>query len=160
MADVQQVKPAGGILRAAVVPAGTAAGGSPALIAAAAAEVPLVEGRSTYDEETEVRNGIARIVHRLTIAVPADYARRHFDGRTLRLWASDGTAAVIDTVAGERIVAGWSEPMGSEQPLRLTAVELSTDKTPHSIPAAVLTFRSIDTSPAERIQNSEFKIQN
>ena len=159
MESAQRIKPAGGIVRVAVVPAGTAAGGPPASIAAAAEELPLVEGRSEYDESTEVHNGIVRIVHRLMLVVPAGYAREHIGPRTQHLWATAGTAAVIDTVAGERIVAGWSEHFGSEQPLRLTDVGLSTDKTPHAIPAAVLTFRSIDISPAERIQNSEFKIQ-
>ena len=160
MAHVQHLKPAGGILRVAVVPAGTTAGGSPQEIAAAAVELPLVEGLSSYDEITRVHDGIASVEHLLTIAVPAGCAGASLDPRTQRLWASAGTAAVIDTVSGERIVAGWSERFGSEQPLRLTGIELSTGKTPGVTPAAILTFRSVDTSPAERIQDSEFKIQN
>ena len=149
----QTFKPVGGIASVAVVPAGTAAGGSPDGIAAAAAELPLAEGLSSYDETAEVRNGIVRVEHRLTVALPADRAREVLDERTLRLWASAGTAAVVVTESGERIVAGWSESLGSEQPLRLTGVVMSTDRDPHATPVAILTFRSVDTEPAVRMNN-------
>ena len=151
MSDGKRLKPVGGIVSVAVVPAGTAAVGSAEAAAAAAVGVPLVEGCSSYDEKTDSHDGIIRIEHRLTIAVPPEYAREHIDERTLRLWAAVGTAAVVTTEAGERLLAGWSERFGGEQPLRLVGMESSTGKTPHSTPAVVLTFRSIDTSPALRI---------
>ena len=153
MCASQRIKPVGGIASVAVVPAGTAAGGSPDDIAAAAVEVPVIEGRSSYDESAESRNGALRIEHRLTIAVPADYARNHFDDETCRRWATSGTAAIVTAESGERLAVGWSERMGAEQPLRLISVEAATDRTPHAIPAAVMTFRSVDTAPAVRIND-------
>ena len=153
-------KPVGGIAAAAVVPAGAAALGSAAEVAAAAVAVPLVEGRSSYDETTDSRDGTVRVEHLLTLAVPADFARRHLGEELCRRWATEGTAAVVVTEAGERLVAGWSERFGGEQPLRLATLELSTDKSPRAVPVALLTLRSVDTSPATRIQDSEFKIQN
>ena len=149
MSDGKRLKPVGGIVSVAVVPAGTAAVGSAE--AAAAAAVPLVDDLSSYDESAEVRDGTLRIVHRLTLAVPADYARRQFDSHTLRHWAEAGTAAVVAAASGERLIAGWSELLGSEQPLRLTAVEWSSGKTPHAVPVAILTFRSADCAPSIRL---------
>ena len=153
MSAVRPLKPAGGIAAVAVVPAGAAAVGSPEEIAAAAVAVPLVEGRSSYDETVMSDNGIIRVEHRLTIAVPPDYAHEFFGEDIMRQWASAGTAAVVVTEAGERLVVGWSERFGSEQPLRLAGIGASTGTTPHETPAVVLTFRSVDTAPATRIQN-------
>ena len=147
-------KPVGGILSVAVVHKWTAAVGSPAEIEAAAAPVPLVEGRSEYEERVDSHNGTPRIEHRLTIAVPAEYARDNFDAGLCRRWAESGTAAVVVTESGERLIAGWSECMGTEQLLRLTGIEFTTGTSPHITPAAILTFRSIDAAPAERVQNS------
>ena len=147
-------KPVGGITAVAVVPAGAAACGSPADIAAAAVELPLVEGLSSYDETVDSSDGIVRIEHRLTIAVPAEFAASEIEMPTLRRWASAGTFARVDTLAGESLAVGWSERFGSEQPLRLTGIEWSTGKDAHTRPVAILTLRSIDTSPAAKIQNS------
>lgn len=152
MSAVRQIKPMCGIAAVAVVPAGTAAGGSPDAVAAAAVPLPVVAERSSYEETLDAADGTVRVRHRLTVAVPEEYARANLDERTLRLWAAAGTAAVIDTLSGERLVAGWSERFGSEQPLRLTAVAMSTGTTPHESPAALLTFGSVDTSPAAEVQ--------
>ena len=151
MTSAQKLKPAGGIASAAVVPAGAAACGSAAEIAAAAVAVPLAEGLSSYDEMTDSADGTLRVEHRLTIAVPPEYVRDFIGRDVQRRWASEGTAAVITTVAGERLVLGWSEHFGTEQPLRLTGMAVSTGTTPREIPAVVLTFRSVDTSPASRL---------
>ena len=153
-------KPVGGISSAAVVPSGASACGSPAEIAARAVELPLVEGLSSYEERVDSRDGIFRVEHRLTIALPAGYARDRFSAAECRRLAAVGTAAVIVTESGERLIAGWSEQFGSEQPLRLTGIAFTTGTSPRDVPAAILTFASIDGATAERIQNSEFKIQN
>ena len=153
MSALPRLKPAGGISSVAVVPAGSAAVGSPAAIAAAAEPVPLVDERSSYEEICDSSDGIVRVEHRLTIAVPLDYARSRFGDEECRMWASAGTAAIVETVAGERLAVGWSERLGSEQPLRLVRMKISTGTSPREIPAAVLTFRSVDGSQAVRIQD-------
>ena len=150
-ASPQHLKPACGIASVSVVPAGAAAGGSPSEIAVSAEPVPLIEGRSSYDEISDMRDGILRVEHRLTIAVPAEYAHSRFDAESYRRWAAFGTCAVVAAVSGERYVVGWSERFGAGQPLRLTSVEDSTGTSPHAVPAVVLTLRSVDASPATRI---------
>ena len=148
MADLNAVKPAGGIAAVAVVPAGAAAGLPPGETDTATVAVPLIEERSSYDEVLTSRNGVVRVEHRLTIAVPFDWVRRTLDETTFRSWAVQGVAAVVDTEAGERLAVGWPEPQGCRQPLRLAGIEASTDKTPHATPAAIITLRSVDTAPA------------
>ena len=144
-------KPVGGIAAVAVVPAGAAACGSPADIVSAAEDIPLIEDCSSYDEIVDSRDGIMRVEHQLTIAVPSGYARAHLDEGTLRRWAAAGTFATVCTQSGERLAVGWSERFGGRQPLRLTGIEWSTDKSAHATPAAILTFRSTDCAPSIRI---------
>ena len=149
-----RTKPVGGIRAVAVIPSlGAAATGSPAEVAAAAVGVPLAEGRSQYEERVEADAGAVRVEHRLTIAMPADYARQLLTEELCRRWTEQGTAAVVETESGERLVVGWSERMGAEQPLRLVSAEFGSGLTPQSVPVAILTLRSADTAPAVRIQN-------
>ena len=115
--------------------------------------LPLAEWRSEYEERVDSRNGTPYVEHLLRVVVPAEYAHDHLDAGLLRRWALSGTAAVIGTESGERLLVGWSERMGSEQPLRLTAVEHLTGPSPRTIPATVLTFRCADASPAVRLSN-------
>lgn len=149
-------KPVGGLAAVAVVPPGAAAGGPDGLTAAAArAEwLPLVDDMSHYDETADCRDGIMRVEHRLTVALPLDYARRRIGDAVRAAWAAEGVAAIVDTASGERLAVGWSERFGTEQPLRLTSVEASTAATPHQTPVALLTFRSIDSSSAASIEQT------
>ena len=154
MADAQHtLKPVGGIRAAAVVLQGAAGCGSASAVVSAARPVPVVEERSSYEEVSAVVDGAVCIEHRLVLAVPADYAAECLTAELLRHWAVEGTAAAVDTESGERIVVGWSERFGCEQPLRLVSAEFSSGNSTRQTPAAILTLRSFDTETATRISN-------
>lgn len=148
MAAQRKIKPVGGIESVAVVPAGTAAAGSPQEIAAQAEELPLVEDASYYEERTEWLDGIPRTEHRLSVTLPRDEAQRIFTPQAVEWWATAGTAAVVRTASGERLVVGWSERFGGEQPLRLVSIASTTARSPREVPTATALFRSFDTSGA------------
>lgn len=105
---------------------------------------------SFYEERTDASSGIALIEHRLSLVIPREYAATLLEGDTAALWSACGTAAVVDTVSGERLTVGCSERFGAQQPLRLVAVDFTTGDSPRTVPAATLLFTSFDTSPAAR----------
>lgn len=150
-------KPVGGLSEVRLLPVaairsvGIAEGRCTEIVRAASAEpllCPLADDGSSYKEEAVVRQGLASVRHTLTLAFPRDAARDQIDAARLERWASEGVAALLTAADGERMLAGWSERFGGEQPLRLAGMTSLTGAAPHDRPTAVLVLASEDTSPA------------
>ncbi len=127
-------KPVGGVAAVVIVPRD----GSPRPAA------PLVEERSSYEEELVSDDGILRVHHTLTLVVPREAAAAMLP--LAAGMAADGVTALVTTAAGERLTVGWSERFGFEQPLRLRSFRLATGTRPADGNAATLRFESDDTT--------------
>lgn len=164
MAEPVFRKPAGGIEAVALTPAGNL------LRAAAAAdgelevalrdeglliEMPLLEERSTYTERTDTQAGPPRVRHTLTLALSREEAQRLFDPAFRRTATTEGFIAIVTAASGERLLAGWSARMGSEQPLRLDALQNESGAKPIDGTAVLLTLTSEDADPAVEIKTQQ-----
>ena len=151
-------KPVGGIGRVILCPAAAVervdldgAGRCSAIVLRPGAEpleLPLVEERSCYTEQTVADSGPARVCHRLQVGLSHWQGRALFDARFLACAASDGFVARIGTLDGGWLLAGWSHPLGTEQPLRLETLRYTTGTRRADAPAAELTLVSADGAPA------------
>lgn len=145
------IKPVGGLKRVAVVPAGTTVADSPQEIASQVVALPLMEDGSVYEEILQSEDGVLIVCHRLTLTLARDVAQREVTERVAVAWSREGTAALVETLSGERLIVGWSERWQHEQPLRLVKMESTTALSPAEIPTARLIFESYDDSSAQSL---------
>lgn len=127
-------KPVGGVVAVRLSPVGSAQ----------QPELPLVEERSSYVEELVADDGILRVHHTLQLVVSRETARS-FLPFAARM-AAEGGSAVVTTAAGEQLVVGWTEDLGWEHPLRLTALDLGSGTKPADGNEATLRFECDDTA--------------
>ncbi len=157
-------KPVGGITAAMITPAGNL------LRAAAAADgltelsfrdtaqivdLPLIDDRSTYAETADSQTGLTRVRHKLSLVVERSDARMLFDDAFRRTALYEGLVAIVTAASGEQIVVGWSERLGTEQPLRMTGLGMESGRKPLDGTPATLTLESEDASPAVDIKPYE-----
>ena len=156
-------KPVGGVTAAALTPAGNL------LRAAAAAdgrieavfrdpdglvEFPLAGERSSYTELLDTEAGPQRVRRVLTLVVSREVAGTLLTP-AFRRTAAGGVVAVVTMASGERLLAGWSPCLGTEQPLRLGSVRMESGTRPLDGTPVVLTFTGEDTDPAAELKPQE-----
>lgn len=134
----ERKKPVGGVVAVRISAVG----------ATAQPDLPLVEGRSSYVEELVSDNGIPRVHHTLLLVVSRETARE-FLPFAARM-AAEGASAVVTTAAGEQLVVGWTEALGWEHPLRLTALDLGAGAKPADGNEATLRFECDDTTALQQ----------
>lgn len=115
---------------------------------AEALDLPLLECRSRYVEEAAAAEGPAAVHHTLTLVLSRWQGRGLFTSDFLQRTASDGVVALITAEDGEQMVAGWTERLTDEQPLRLQRLTFDTGCRPADAPAAELVLACDDTAPA------------
>lgn len=161
MAEPVFRKPAGGIEAVALTPAGnllravTAPDGRLEVTLrdeSLLVEMPLLEERSTYTERIDTQAGPLRVRHTLTLAVSREEAQRIFNPAFRRTATTEGFAAMVTAASGERLLAGWSEHFGTEQSLRLDALQNESGAKPLDGTAVFLTLSSEDADPAVEIK--------
>lgn len=123
---------------------------------AEALDLPLLEGRSRYAEEVAAAEGPAAVHHTLTLVLSRWQGRGLFTSEYLQRMAADGVVALLTAEDGERMVAGWTERLTDEQPLRLQRLTFDTGFRPADAPMAEMVLECDDTAPAaEYVPNSE-----
>lgn len=119
---------------------------------AAPLTVPLAEDRSSYTEESVGDEGLPATRHTLAIVCHRYPGREMFAGPLLEELATDGAVACVDLSNGERLLVGWSERLGFEQPLRLKKFRFLTGPKPVDTPLLELHLESIDAARALRYE--------
>lgn len=159
---VAERKPVGGLAGVTLLPAGGIARvgvaegrctGITLKSGARTLECPLCDDGSSYTEESLVRDGLVAVSHTLTIAIDLEQGRELLGEEVLASFAREGAAALVTASGGERMLVGWSERFGCEQPLRLVAATSQTGSQLLDRPRSLLTLRSEDTSPAMICEN-------
>ncbi len=119
---------------------------------AAPLAVPLAEDRSSYTEESVGDEALPATRHTLIVVCPRYPGREMFAGPLLEELATDGAVACVDLSNGERLLVGWSERLGFEQPLRLTKFRILTGAKPVDVPLLELHLESVDAARALRCE--------
>ena len=115
---------------------------------AAPCRVPLVEFRSHFDERTACEGGPVCVEHTLTLVADRRDAAPWLDRDFVRRCAYEGVVAQVTLNDGRTLLAGCSEHLRSEQPLKLVSLQVLSGVLPSDRPVAVLTLRSVDTAAA------------
>jgi len=140
-------KPAGGVVAAELFPVGGLS--SPQeMVAGRGVAVSLVDDGSSYEEEFSASDGRVSVLHTLALCSDRRLAAAWFDRRFLRLCASEGVAAAVETATGERIVAGWCPRFGFEQALRLQSLRFLSGERPGDPPRVKLVLSCRDVTSA------------
>ncbi len=117
---------------------------------AAPLTVPLAEDRSSYTEESVGEEGLPATRHTLTVVCHRYAGREMFAGPLLEELATDGAVACVELSNGERLVVGWTERLGFEQPLRLVKFRFLTGAKPVDVPLLELRLECVDAARALR----------
>ncbi len=121
---------------------------------AAPLAVPLAEDRSSYTEESVGEEALPATRHTLVIVCPRYAGREIFAGPILEELSTDGAVACVELNNGERLVVGWSERLGFEQPLRLKKFRFLTGQKPADAPLLELHLECVDAARALRYQKA------
>lgn len=114
----------------------------------------LVEDRSSYTEESVGEEGLPATRHALTAVFYWYTEREELAGEILEELATDGAVACVDLHNGERLLVGWSERLGFEQPLRLVKYRFLTGTKPADRPLLELHLESCDAARALRCETA------
>ena len=143
-------KPVGGVESVALYPADAVAtalfssAGCEVSLTGTPLEVELLEGHSSFEEQTKVRNGVTRISHKLRLVADRERASAWLENSFLERVAIEGTIAVVKLCDSRRLLVGYSALFGDEQPLRLEALTSASGDTPHDMPTVTLELSSYD----------------
>lgn len=108
----------------------------------------FTEDSAEYTETASKKDGSLLYTHKLIFRFGSRSAEATDAAARIAIIARYGAIAILETEAGGAIVAGYSELLGLEQPLRVTKAECSTTKAPHEIPYFELTLSSVDAAPS------------
>ncbi len=117
---------------------------------AAPLTVPLAEDRSSYTEESVGEEALPATRHTLVVVCPRYTGREMFAGPLIEQLATDGAVACVELHNGERLVVGWTERLGFEQPLRLKKFRFLTGAKPVDVPLLELRLECVDDARALR----------
>lgn len=116
---------------------------------------PLVEGRSSYEEQMQGSAGAPLVSHTLTLALdPHDAAALRNDPTTEAI-RNEGAVAQVRTESGRRLCVGCSSRFGTEQPLRLLGTDYASGCGLCDRPLTLLRLHSADTAPAAELEEQE-----
>lgn len=106
------------------------------------------EDAATYAESCEMTDGIGKVRHSLEIGIYSPSAEN--SGFIRRITGQNGAGWIVFMVLndGQVLFAGYSEPYGTERPLRLTASAVYTGSTRGNDSKYTLTLESFDSTPA------------
>lgn len=117
---------------------------------AAATAVPLMEDKSLYTEQLRQAHGLRSVVHELRITAEAGDAAEWLDALFLRRATAEGVVARVEMLSGEVVWAGVSQRFGTAQPLYITGLETSSDRSPRQRPTVSMTLSGEDCDFAYR----------
>lgn len=113
--------------------------------------VNLIEDASLYEEVAKSVNGIVGVTHNLTLVARYKDAGEWLATPFLDRLAQEGAIATVALSDGRRIVVGYSQHFGEEQPLMLASVTTSSGKALLDTPSVTLRLVSHDTALAAEI---------
>ena len=154
MAENKTYKPVGGVARVALHAADAVVGAQFATEGCAiefcdeAIEVALRDDGSTLTETTTPDKGIITVSHRLDLVAERNDAEPWLEERFIERATRVGVVAIVTLNDSRSVVLGYSEHLGTEQPLRLHSLTLNAGVTPSDSPTARLSLCSTDASTA------------
>lgn len=115
---------------------------------AAFAEYEIFERQGLYSEKAGYKNGLVKLTHRLSFAVPFSEAAGGSVAEILATASDQGVVALLLTAAGEKLLVGYSVEFGAGFPLKLDSAESGTGKDQKAIPATSIVLKCESVSPA------------
>lgn len=116
---------------------------------------PLVEGRSSFEEQAEGAPGAVMVTHTLTLALDPGIAAALAADATAAAIRTDGAVALIRTESGRLLLCGYSARFGGEQPLHAANTEYASGRSLRERPLVLLRFRCADSDPAAEIDPAD-----
>lgn len=96
-----------------------------------------------WSESQSRHEGILSVEHKLEFSVPLGHPAAE-----LLQHSANGVIAVVELTCGTRLLGGYSEEFGAEQPLRTSSLKISSGRTREDDPQYKVTLTAIDTSAA------------
>lgn len=118
-----------------------------------AEEFPLLDDRSSFEELCDGSGGPVSVRHTLTLVSDRNMAGEWLSGEFLSRALLDGFVAYIRLNDGRTLLAGYSDRLGGEQPLRLVSLLSQSGTGLSDSPELTLVLASEDTAPAASITN-------
>lgn len=129
-------KPIGGVKRATLHSADTVGLQSDGLY------VELVDDRSSYTQKLSVENGVAVVVHTLTLVALCTDAAPWLSDQFIESASREGLIAKVELNDSQHLVVGLSERLLFEQPLRLQSIVVDSALSAAQTPTVTLTLQS------------------
>ena len=96
-----------------------------------------------WSESLNRHEGTQRVEHFLEFTIPMGHPAAE-----LLQHSTGGVIAVMELTCGTRLLGGYSEEFGAEQPLKTSSLKTSSGRTREDDPRCKVTLTSIDTSAA------------
>lgn len=114
----------------------------------AVVECALLDEKSTFEEEISPEGGVVAVHHRLVLISERDPVDGWLETELWRGGIHKGLCAVVTLNNGRKLLVGYSERFGAEQPLRVVAIKNSSQQRRVDMPTVTLTLENFDTSTA------------
>ena len=111
-------------------------------------ECSLVEDASTFEELFEFDGDIVSVRHTLTLVADRNMAEAWLESTFSRESGRVGLCALVTLNDGRRLLVGYSERFGAQQPLRVKQIASGSGSKRIDIPRLTMTLESFDTSAA------------
>ena len=150
-------KAVGGVERVALYPADAVATalfsseGCEVELSGEPIEVELLEDMSSFEECSDSRSGVTKILHQLNLVADRREAEVWFDEEFVERCSVEGVVAVISLCDGRQLLVGYSARFGDEQPLHLSSLTFASGSCLHDKPTATLRLVSHDTEFSHEI---------
>lgn len=107
--------------------------------------VPIISSQSRYSERVTVEGGRRYVEHTLTIVTQS--SDKFWEDKALRGAEQIGCIADVCLSSHGTIKLGWSDDLGSDQPLRLTQITSASSDAMNQSCLKEWTFKSYSTTP-------------
>ena len=144
-------KPIGGVASVRLYPAEAVEsvifldGGCRLALSTEGVEVELVDDKSIYEEQLNNKGGSLLVEHRLRLVAERNQASVWLDREWQERLATEGMVAVVELNDGRKLLVGYSEEFGDEQPLYLSSLVSSSGEELLDSPRLTLQLVSCDT---------------
>ncbi|MBO5875046.1 MAG: hypothetical protein J6Q20_00805 [Alistipes sp.] len=111
-------------------------------------ECSLLEDASWLEESFAFEDGVVAVQHTLTLVAERNDAAAWIEPEFYREAMDMGLCAEVELNDGRRLLVGYSERFGSQQPLRIKEIISSSGSRLVDSPRIKMTLESYDTSAA------------
>lgn len=114
-------------------------------------ECELLEESSCFEEKLSSESGVVSVAHNLVLVAERNVAEEWLAPEFRTESLKRGLCAVVTLNNGCRLLVGYSERFGAQQPLRVVSIKSSSGTRRTDPPTVTLTLENFDTSIASVI---------